>query len=123
MSAVEFSDRAEIQLAAMDPAVAGQLRSTAAKILHAVPADLDPELARIEGSEGQAMWHQAVDCGAQLQDDDGPQGDDSLQDYFYLYEPWSGDPPPGGPEPEFLILEIVSNDDIGPDMLRAALGP
>ena len=52
MPAVEFSDRAEIQLAAMDPAVAGQLRSTAAKILHAVPADPDPELARIEGLGG-----------------------------------------------------------------------
>ena len=69
------------------------------------------------------MWHQAVDCGAQLQDDDGPQDNDSLQDYFYLYEPWSGDPPPGGPEPEFLILEIVSNDDIAADVLRAALAP
>jgi hypothetical protein len=115
MSAVEFSDRAKAQLAAMDPAVADELRSSAPRVLHAVPADPDPELARIEGSGGQVMWHQAVDCGAQLQDDD------SLQDYYYFYEP-SGDPAPGD-EPEFLVLEIVSNDDIAAAVLRAALAP
>jgi hypothetical protein len=117
MPAVEFSDRAKAQLAAMDPAVADELRSSAPRVLHAVPADPDPELTRIESSGGQVMWHQAVDCGAQLQDDDG------LQDYFYFYKPWSGDPPPGGPEPEFLVLKIVSNDDIAADVLRAALAP
>src|SRR6185312_5466564 len=112
-----FSDRAKAQLAAMDPAIADELRSSAPRVLHAVPADPDPRRARIEGSGGQVMWHQAVDHGAQLQDDD------SLQDYFYFYEPWSGDAPPEGPEPEFLILEIVSNDDIAAAVLRAALAP
>lgn len=117
MPAVAFSDRAEAQLAFMDPAIADQLRSSAAKILHDVTAHPGPELAHIEGSEGQVMWHQAIDCGTHLQDDN------DLQDYFYFYEPWSGDPPPEGPEPEFLILEIVSNDDIAAAVLRAVQAP
>ena len=90
-------DKVRADLQRIDPAVAGQLRSNAEKILHHIPPRDYPA---DEGTDDGIMWHRGADHESPNERADGP------QNYFLLYT--NQDPGPG-----FEILAVRSIHQVG----------
>jgi hypothetical protein len=119
MPVVKWSDRAEAQLAGIDPAVASRLRSTAPKVLHHIGPDT--RFCDDEGFEGEVMWHRAIAHEVQVQETEQDGVSDGPWNYFYFYTPWSHDSHLEDPHLEFEIQEIRYNADHAGRVLKAAM--